>query len=228
MLIQSQNVRLKMMRKIYLAGIIVLFIVLFFAWRLVFRFLPFMPHQRITISLPFKSSDDIHLDSINPMGETDNHPKPDNPHGHPGVDFLWNKRVEVIAVADGKISRIQKHKGGPSGDKSYDIDIQTGIYAHRYTELESYREDLKIGSEVKKGELIGYPFHEINSDGSRELWSIHFEFDYDTVWYDRLCPLTYFDPDARARVDVLWSKTGWTHNGKFLDFCSGDYKGRDK
>lgn len=211
-----------------IVGIALLVPVLFFVWRMVFRFLPFMPHQRITISLPFKSSDDIHLDSINPMGETDNHPKPDNPHGHPGVDFLWDKQVEIIAVADGKISRIEKHKGGPSEDKSYDIDIQTGTYAHRYTELQSYRQDLKLGSEVKKGELIGYPFHEINDDGSREFWSIHWEFDYDTFWYDRLCPLTYFDSDARGRVDLLWSKAGWTHNGKFPDFCSGDYKGRDE
>lgn len=209
-------------------GILLLIAILFFAWRMVLRFFPFMPHQKVTISLPFKSDDDVHLFSINPMGETDNHPKPANPHGHPGIDFLWDKKVEIIAVADGAVSRIEIHKDGPSGGKSYDVDIQTGIYAHRYTELESYKDNLKKGSEIKKGELIGYPFHEKNNDGSREAWSIHWEWDYDTFWYDRLCPLTYFDDEAKKRIDVLWSKVGWTHNGKFTKLCSGDYDGRDK
>jgi len=208
-------------------GILVIIVVLFLAWRLFFRFLPIIPHERITISLPFVPSDDPHLFSINPMGETVNHPKPQNPHGHPGVDFLWDKNVEIISVAPGEVTRIEIHKGGPSGGKSYDVDVSTGIYAVRYTELTSYRKDLKVGSKLKQGEFIGYPFYEKHSDG-KDAYSIHWEFDYDTVWYDRICPLTYFDESSRSRIDSLWLKVGWTHDGKFPHFCSGDYFGRDK
>lgn len=214
-------------RLLKIAGILIVIIFLFLAWRLVLRFLPFIPHEKITISLPFAPSDDAHLFSINPMGETVNHPKPQNPHGHAGVDFLWDKKVEIIAVADGKVTRIAIHKGGPSGGKSYDINVTTGIYAHRYTELATYRDDLKAGTKLKQGDFIGYPFYEKHNDG-KEAYSIHWEFDYDTFWYDRLCPLTYFDADARTRIDTLWTKIGWTHDGKFSHFCSGDYFGRDK
>src|SRR3989344_9479720 len=90
------------------AGLILLAIILLFAWRLYFRFLPFVPHERITISLPFAAEDDD-LIFINPMGETDHH-KP--PRGHPGLDFAWQRPVPLRAAASGKVTKITEHPPG--------------------------------------------------------------------------------------------------------------------
>ncbi len=45
----------------------------------------YLPHQKITIRVPYEFSGVP--DSMIPMGETINHPKPQVPNGHPGIDF---------------------------------------------------------------------------------------------------------------------------------------------
>jgi hypothetical protein len=57
---------------------------------------------------------------------------------------------------------------------------------------------------------------------------MHWEFDYDTPVYDRLCPLTYFNEEALTRINAIWEKVGDTHGGKFTEICSGDYKNRNE
>src|SRR3989344_3488743 len=59
--------------------------------------------EKIIISLPYAPSQPT--SSIVPMGETIFHPKPQNPEGHPGIDFQWNlgKPIDIIACINGKI-----------------------------------------------------------------------------------------------------------------------------
>ena len=201
-------------------------IVLFFGWKFFIRFLPFMPHQRVTISLPFAREDDD-LIFINPMGEKVMHP--DSPLGHPGIDFAWHHPAPLIAAASGKVTKIKEHPPGGWGEteKIYDVEIVSGIYAVRYTEI-APAENLKVGMSVNKGDIIGRG-GEYNQPGGLGLYySTHWEFDYDTPVFDRLCPLTYFDTDSLSRINSIWNKVGTTYDGRYPDICSGDYKGKDK
>jgi len=184
-----------------------------------------MPHEKITISLPFVSQDDD-LIFINPMGETDHH-KP--PRGHPGLDFGWHHPAPLRAVIAGKITRIEEHKSGGFGEtgKIYDVELVSGIYAIRYGEIFP-APNLKVGVSLNKGDVIGTGGEYKQPGGLGTYYSIHWEFDYDSVVFDRLCPLTYFDPDSLSRINTIWEKVGTTYNGQFPEICSGFYKGKDK
>ncbi|MDO8618782.1 MAG: M23 family metallopeptidase [Candidatus Daviesbacteria bacterium] len=215
------------MRKIIkIVGIILLILLLFFAWRMFIRFLPFIPHERVTISLPFSKEDDD-LIFINPMGETDHH-KP--PNGHPGLDFAWKHRAPLIAVIDGKITKIEEHPPGGFGEteKIYDVELVNGIYAIRYGEMKP-AENIKVGMKVNKGDMIGRGGEYNQPGGGLGLYySFHWEFDYDSVIFDRLCPLTYFDENSKNRIEAIWKKVGTTYNGKFPEICSGFYHERNE
>ena len=214
-----------LLKIVKVVGIIFLILVIFFAWRLYLRFVLPIPHERVTISLPFNSQDDD-LIFINPMGETDHH-KP--PHGHPGLDFAWHHPAALIAVTDGRITKIKEHPPGGFGEteKFYDLELVNGNYAIRYGEIKP-KDDLKVGMKVSKGDVIGRG-GEYNQPGGLGLYySIHWEFDYDTPVFDRLCPLTYFDSQSQSRINSIWEKVGQTYNGQFPEICSGFYKGKDK
>ncbi|OGE16185.1 hypothetical protein A2769_03800 [Candidatus Daviesbacteria bacterium RIFCSPHIGHO2_01_FULL_37_27] len=209
-----------------IVGIILLCLVLFFAWKFFIRFLPFIPHERITISLPFSKEDDS-LIFINPMGETDHH-KP--PNGHPGLDFAWKHKAPLIAATDGKITRIEEHPPGGFGEteKIYDVELVNGIYAIRYSEMKP-AENLKVGMRISKGDVIGRGGEYNQSGGGLGLhYSFHWEFDYDSVIFDRLCPLTYFDSDSLSRIQDIWKKVGDTYKGQFPDICNGFYKDKNE
>lgn len=208
-----------------IVGVLILVIALFFAWRFYLRFLPIVPHERITISLPFAKEDDS-LIFINPMGETDHH---DPPHGHPGLDFGWKHKAPLIAVTSGKITKIEEHPPGGFGEteKNYDVELINGIYAIRYSGIKPI-ESLKVGMRVKKEDVIGRG-GEYNQPGGLGLYySVHWEFDYDTPVFDRLCPLTYFDVDSLQRINTIWGKVGSTYEGKFPEICSGFYHEKNK
>lgn len=214
------------MRKIAkIIGVVILVVVLFFAWRLYFRFLPFVPHERITISLPFAQGDD-YLIFINPMGETDHH-KP--PQGHPGLDFAWKHPAPIIAAASGKVTSIKEHPPGGWGEteKIYDVEVVSGIYAVRYTEI-SPASNLKVGTKLGKGDVIGRGGEYKQEGGLGLHYSMHWEFDYDSPIFNRLCPLTYFDPDSLSRINTIWERVGDTFDGQFPEICSGFYKDKDK
>ena len=65
-----------------------------------------MPHERVTISLPFSKENEAQW--LIPMGETIAHPKPQVPHGHPGIDFIWDHSTPIIAVASGTVANIRQ------------------------------------------------------------------------------------------------------------------------
>ncbi|MDO8452185.1 MAG: M23 family metallopeptidase [bacterium] len=214
---------LRLFLKIF--GILLLLIASFLAWQWRLRFLPFIPHERITIVLPFAPADDD-LIFINPMGETDHH-RP--PNGHPGLDFAWQHPAPMRASATGKVTKIKEHPPGGFGEteKNYDVEIVTGIYALRYGEMTPLP-SLKVGMEVKQGDIIGRGGEYSQPGGLGTYYSTHWEFDYDTMVIDRLCPLTYFDKDSQDRINAIWKKVGTTYNGKFPEVCSGFYYERNE
>ena len=107
------------------------------------------------------------------------------------------------------------------------MEVVSGIYAVRYEEI-APAANLTVGMRVNKGDIIGRG-GEYNQPGGLGLYySTHWEFDYDTPVFDRLCPLTYFDAASLSRIHAIWEKVGTTYDGRYPDICSGGYKGKDK
>ena len=205
--------------KITLMIFIILLIIL--SWFL-FDPLAFLPHSRLQIVLPFDSQYDSSTGMI-PMGETIFHPKPQVPHGHPGIDFQWNTSVPIIASADGIITSIQH--GSSNG---IDVEIRNGVYALRYKEMDekTLSSNIKILHFVKKGEFIGNPDATIGGDGKKH-YQLHWEFASNSVIKDRFCPLTYFTNDSLMRINSIWDNVSPQNNQnmklQFPYICSGDY-----
>lgn len=183
----------------------------------------YLPHKHISIILPFEPQYDS-VTGLIPMGETIYHPKPQAPRGHPGIDFGAQVPYPFIASADGTISEIKK---GGSSDGS-DIYINSGAYLIVYKEMDSNNIFVKVGQKVKQGDKIAMPDPKVQ-DGHTH-YSTHWEFASASPIRDRYCPLTYFTPESRARIEAIWANVKLTDTGgvktKFPYICSGDYYNR--
>src|SRR5438105_15039873 len=109
-------------------GVIISACVVFFVLFIIVGVQTHLPHKKIIIRVPYEFSDVP--DSMIPMGETINHPKPRVPNGHPGIDFQYNgsKLHYVIASADGTVTSIKK---GASNPGKWDVEIGNGFYLLR-------------------------------------------------------------------------------------------------
>jgi len=197
---------------------------LFLGWVL-FEPPAFFPHELIVISLPFAPEYDASTGMI-PMGETIYHPKPQVPNGHPGIDFGWdNLKVPVIASADGTLTRIN-----PGSSSGTDVTVQNGVYELRYTELQTVAPGLNVGQKIKKGDFIGYPGEFNDGTNGFTHYNLHWELASISVLKDRFCPMAYFDPDSRARIEAIWAKVPPDDNQgmkrQFPNICSGDYSNK--
>lgn len=184
---------------------------------------PSDPGGSIVISVPFDRGDSPY--GLIPMGETVYHPKPQNPLGHPGIDFQWNHAARILASAGGTVVGIEKG----SWPDTWDVGVRSGSFLISYTELESYNPDLRVGKEIAAGTLIGTPWHPTGTHAGYRM--IHWNFGYDTghpIYPDRLCPMSYFDSDSRVLMETIWASTVWEYKSQFPDICSGDYKGKNQ
>ncbi len=81
----------------------------------------------------------------------------DQPRGkerhHEALDIMAPKGTRVLAVADGKITKLFNSK--PGGLTVYQFDT-TDKFAYYYAHLDKYAEGLTEGATVKRGDLIGY------------------------------------------------------------------------
>ncbi|MDD4985239.1 MAG: peptidoglycan DD-metalloendopeptidase family protein [Dehalococcoidales bacterium] len=168
-------------------------------------------NTNLVIYLPFSTADNLY--EMMPMGETINHPKPENPFGHPGIDFMWNKSVDIIACVDGTVTQVEK---SGSHDK-WDVFVKTGSYKIGYTTLEKVDDKIKVGAQVIAGQKIGEP-------GNFGHYMIHWELD-KLESGQRVCPMAYLDETARQRILDIWAKTNWPEMKKqFPHICNGDYR----
>lgn len=190
---------------------------------------PPLPHRRITITLPYTAANEVQ--HLIPMGETIEHAFPG---GHPGIDFQWDHAVPLIAVADGTITSIRREKD--LGEPVWYLTLQSGAYLASYKELEDYAPGLKVGTAVRQGDLIGTPHCHTGPDG-HDGCQLHWEFAYASFLPaiaglpDRLCPLMYFDPAARARIEAAWATVDVTRDkfkAQFPDICSNIYRDHDQ
>lgn len=86
---------------------------------------------------------------------------------HKGVDLAAPTNTPIVAAADGKIEIIGR-KG--SYGKYIRLKHKSG-YQTAYAHMNGYRQDLKVGSQVKRGEVIGY----VGSTGRSTGPHLHFE-----------------------------------------------------
>lgn len=81
----------------------------------------------------------------------------DQPRGterhHEALDIMAPTGTKVLAVADGKVTKLFNSK--PGGLTVYQFD-PTEKFAYYYAHLDRYAEGLKEGAVIKRGELIGY------------------------------------------------------------------------
>jgi hypothetical protein len=213
---------LKKVLLLVLAVILLIFLGLFIRFY-AFRY---FPHERIEISLPWAPEDDD-LIFINPMGEKVEHAN--SPLGHPGIDFGWHHPAPLIASVGGRVTKIDEHSTGGHGEteKVYNVEVVTGVYAVRYQEI-AVREGLKEGMHINKGDIIGRGGKYVQEGGLGTYYNMHWEFDFNSPIFDRLCPMTYFDQDSQARITAIFDKVGQTYNGQYPAVCSGAYDGREE
>lgn len=86
---------------------------------------------------------------------------------HHGVDLAAPKNTPIMAAADGVITQLGRK--GAYG-KYIRIKHEAG-YQTAYGHMNGYRMDLKVGSKVKRGDVIGY----IGSTGRSTGPHVHFE-----------------------------------------------------
>lgn len=97
---------------------------------------------------------------------------------HNGVDFAAQRGTPVRAVGDGVISQI-----GWNGNYGKAIDIQHDTtYMSRYAHLDGFAQGIKNGTQVTKGQIIGY----VGSTGRSTGPHLHFELHKDQQIIDPL------------------------------------------
>ena len=104
---------------------------------------------------------------------------------HTGVDYAAPKGTPVMAVGDGKV--IGKGWSGGGGNT---IKIKhNSVYTTAYLHLSKYAADIKIGSLVSQGDIIGY----VGATGTAT--GPHLDF---RVWKNNMPinPLTMESPSA--------------------------------
>ncbi|MFO0702924.1 MAG: M23 family metallopeptidase [Candidatus Andersenbacteria bacterium] len=189
---------------------------------------PLIPHQRISITLPFALEDEA--TGIRALGEVESV----HPDGHGGIDFQWDHSVPIRSIADGRVTSISRKED--MGDPVWYVSIASGEYQSVYKEMDTYRPGLVIGSPVRRGDPIGTPHCTAEPDGRQVHCQIHWEFGYASIvptftsHQDRLCPLTYFDADSLRRINAIWDGVKARHDDLpgYPDICNGPFKGFDQ
>lgn len=164
---------------------------------------------RPVLYLPFSSA--IMPDGLMPMGETIMHAD-----GHPGIDFSWNNpsgTVQITASMEATVIAIQESENWPG---TYDVATKNGKYGVDYTELGGVRSGLQVGDTVKVGDVVGYPQHPSNVTDQPNYKMLHWQFGYVAENNSvhkfvsiRLCPLSYFDGNAKSTIESIWATTDW-------------------
>ena len=195
------------------------------------------------LNLPFTT--DHEPVGMMPMGETILHPAtPDNPGGHPGIDFQWPFQAEIIAATNGEVIEIRTSK--PHESLLYFVLVMSGDFVVTYDVLDlySFNPDLDVGSKVLSGQVMGYG--EIAS--SDDVWtSMHWSFGQwrpgtgkpspegvvEKFIVDYMCPVPYFSETERLRLFRLWDSAIYPDAGEFKgaelrkrfpEVCNGPYK----
>lgn len=109
-------------------------------------------------------------DGFNPSRR---HPILNTIRAHKGTDYAAPKGTEVVATADGKVTFV-----GRNGSFGKLVVIQHGErFVTKYAHLNGYARGLRVGTEVRQNDIIGY----VGQTGSATGPHLHYEFLMDGV-----------------------------------------------
>lgn len=106
---------------------------------------------------------------IAPERLADNFTQGRGTHMHEAIDILAPAGTPVVAVDDGRITKLFTSK--PGGLTIYQYD-PAGRLAYYYAHLQRYADGLREGQEVRRGEVIGY----VGSTGNADPGAPHLHF----------------------------------------------------
>jgi murein DD-endopeptidase MepM/ murein hydrolase activator NlpD len=90
-------------------------------------------------------------------------------HPHEALDIMAPRGTPVVAVDDGSIAKL--FKSVPGGLTIYQFDPSTTL-AYYYAHLDRYEPGIEPGSQVKRGQVIGY----VGSTGNARADAPHLHF----------------------------------------------------
>lgn len=100
---------------------------------------------------------------------------------HEAIDIIAPKGTQVFAAADGKVAKLFVSK--PGGLTIYQFD-RSEKFAYYYAHLDRYVEDIKEGTVLKRGDVIGYVGTTGNADpATPHLHFAIFELGPEKQWW---------------------------------------------
>jgi murein DD-endopeptidase MepM/ murein hydrolase activator NlpD len=110
---------------------------------------------------------------------------------HKGVDYAAGRGTPIRATADGKVI----HAGKKGGYGKTVILRHAGRFTTLYGHMNGYAKNVRSGSRVQQGDVIGY----IGSTGLATGPHLHYEFRLDGVHRN---PLTFKSPKASSVAEI--------------------------
>jgi murein DD-endopeptidase MepM/ murein hydrolase activator NlpD len=128
---------------------------------------------------------------------------------HEGIDFRADIATDVYATGNGVIKF-----AGRNGTFGNLIEIDHGFgFVTRYAHLSSFVNNLKVGQEVKRGELIGFT----GNSGLTEGPHLHYEVLVNNRPID---PLNYLIADVTPEEYLLFKRNGSTSTNEPLSYIN--------
>lgn len=90
---------------------------------------------------------------------------------HEGVDIIAKTGTPIYAVTNGTITRQFFDQPGSLGGNALRLTAPNGTYFH-YAHLSTFAENIKVGSVVRAGEVIGF----VGNTGNSSTPHLHFEY----------------------------------------------------
>jgi murein DD-endopeptidase MepM/ murein hydrolase activator NlpD len=93
---------------------------------------------------------------------------------HKAIDIMASWGTPVVAADDGKVARISSNRAG--GLAVYQVDA-SGQFVYYYAHLSAYREGLREGEVVRRGDVLGY----VGTTGNAPKTAPHLHFAVQAV-----------------------------------------------
>jgi murein DD-endopeptidase MepM/ murein hydrolase activator NlpD len=114
---------------------------------------------------------------------------------HHAIDIAAPSGTPVVAVTDGAVTR--KHWNALGGNTLY-LRSADGRFDYYYAHLEGYAEDLEIGTEVRRGDVLGF----VGMTGNARSPHLHFQV-LDLTSTGRGAPVNPYDLLRAAGVALV-------------------------
>lgn len=127
---------------------------------------------------------------------------------HEGIDFRADINTDVYATGDGVVKF-----AGRKGTFGNLIEIDHGFgFVTRYAHLSNFADHLRVGQEIKRGQLIGYS----GNSGLTEGPHLHYEVLKKGHTID---PLNYLIADVTPEEYLLFKQTSSTESGPPITYA---------